>query len=224
MIDLLFGYGIKHWDKLLDAALGHVRLVSVAVVISFLVSVPLFLIGRKWPKARNVIMTVANVIYTIPSMALFALLVPFVGLGTAPALIGLIMYNLFIILKNTNVGFETISPLIIEAGRGVGYDSKQLFLKIELPLAMPSVWAGLKLSSTMTVGLASIASIVNGGGIGKLLFEGMKRRYISEIICASLICAIMSVLCNFIFQQLENYALDKAQGNLIKKVKADKKV
>ena len=214
MIEFFFEYGIKHWDKLLASTISHVQLVTMAVATALIVAIPLFLIGRKWPKAGKIIMTVANMIYTIPSMALFSLLVPFVGLGTAPALIGLAMYNLFVILKNTNVGFDTIPPRIIEAGRGVGYDSRQLFLKIELPLAMPSVWAGLKLSSTMTVGLASIASIVNGGGMGKLLFEGLKRRYISEIICASLVCAVLSVLCNFVFQQLENYALDKAQGNL----------
>lgn len=219
MIDFLFGYGIKHWDKLMTAAVSHLRLVAMAVALSFAASIPLYLIGRKWPKAGKVIMTLANIVYTIPSMAMFALLVPFLGLGVAPALVGLTLYNLFVILKNTNVGFESIPPLVIESGRGMGYDPMQLFLKIELPLAMPSIWAGLKLSSTMTVGLASIASIVNGGGMGKLLFEGMNRRYISEIICASLICAAMSVLFNFVFQQLENHALDKAQGNINNKVK-----
>ena len=214
MINYFFKYGLEHWDKLLDAAFSHVQIVFLSVLFAVVVSIPLYLIGRKWPKTSQIIMAVVNMLYTIPSMALFALLVPVFGLGTTPAVVGLTMYNLFIILKNMNVGFQSIPPLVIEAGKGMGFNAHQMFLKIELPLAMPSIWAGLKLSSTMTVGLASIASIVNGGGMGKLLFEGMDRRYMSEIICASLVCVAMSVICNLIFQQLENHALDKAQGNL----------
>ena len=192
--------------------MDHLQLVLVTVAISFAICVVLFIISRKYHKVGDVVMVIVNMIYTIPSMALFALMVPVVGIGRPAAYTALTLYNLFVILKNMNVGFDTISPLVLEAATGIGYDNRQRLLKIELPLAMPSIFAGLKLASTMNVGLATIAKVVNGGGLGDLLFDGLKRRYLPEIIWATLACILMSVVLNFIFQSLENWSLDRAQG------------
>lgn len=207
---------IKFWnrysEKIIEYSIEHIQLVIISVTLAFLICIPLYFLSKKYKAFYTIINGIVNAIYTIPSLALFALCVPVIGIGKPAAILALTGYNLFIIFKNTCVGFNTISPMLIEAGRGIGYSPVQLFLKIELPQALPSIFAGLKLASTMTVGLATIASTVNGGGLGKLMFDGLKRRYMSEVLWATLISAVLTLAFNYVFQILENVSLAKAQG------------
>lgn len=202
----------RYQEKIIQSSIEHIELVVLAILIAFLICIPLYFLSRKYKMMYMIINVVVNAIYTIPSLALFALCVPIIGIGRPAALLTLILYNLFIIFKNTYVGFSTISPMLIEAARGIGYSSMQSFFKIEFPQALPSIFAGLKLASTMTVGLATIASTVNGGGLGTLLFDGLKRRYIGEVLWATFISVALSLIFNGIFQRLENVTLAKAQG------------
>lgn len=202
----------RYQEKIIQSSIEHIELVVLAILIAFLICIPLYFLSRKYKMMYMIINVVVNAIYTIPSLALFALCVPIIGIGRPAALLTLILYNLFIIFKNTYVGFSTISPMLTEAARGIGYSSMQSFFKIEFPQALPSIFAGLKLASTMTVGLATIASTVNGGGLGTLLFDGLKRRYMGEVLWATFISVALSLIFNGIFQRLENVTLAKAQG------------
>lgn len=202
----------RYSEKIIESSIEHLQLVVISVALAFLICIPLFLLARRYKVMYTIINAVVNAIYTIPSLALFALCVPIIGIGKPAAILTLTLYNLFVIFKNVYVGFSTISPMLIEAGRGIGYSPVQLFLKIELPQALPSIFAGLKLASTMTVGLATIASTVNGGGLGKLMFDGLRRRYMSEVFWATLISAVLTLTFNYVFQILENVSLAKAQG------------
>lgn len=207
---------IEFWqrynEKLVNASIEHLQLVVLAVGAAFLICIPLFLAAQLSPKVNVAITAIINAIYTIPGMALFALCVPVVGIGRPAALLALTLYNLFVIFKNISIGFGAVSPSLLEAGKGMGYSTLQLFAYIKLPQAMPSIFAGLKLASTMTVGTATIASIVNGGGFGRLMFDGLKRRYMGEILWVTLVSIIMALIFNNIFQWLEDSALKRAQG------------
>lgn len=202
----------RYHERIIQCSIEHIQLVVLAVLLAFLICIPLYFLARKYKTMYAIINVIVNAIYTIPSLALFALCVPIIGIGRPAALLTLTSYNLFVIFKNTYVGFNTISPMLTEAAKGIGYSPVQSFIKIEFPQALPSIFAGLKLASTMTVGLATIASTVNGGGLGKLMFDGLQRRYMSEVLWATIISAVMSLIFNGIFQELENISLAKAQG------------
>lgn len=202
----------RYHDKVIEATIQHIQLVCISVSLALVLCVALFMLGRIAPKLNIAITTAINIVYTIPSMALFALCVPIVGIGRPAAILALTLYNMFVIYKNINMGFNSVDSFMIEAGTGIGLSNMQLFRYIQLPQTLPSVYAGLKLSSTMTVGLATIASIVSGGGLGKLLFDGLKRRFMEELFLATIISILMATAFNMVFQYLEDRALAKAKG------------
>ena len=140
-----------------------------------MVAVTAGIIGYKIRPLRGVLIGVANVFLTIPSLALFAIFIPWVGLGFAPSFLALLLYSLLPILRNTITGLESVDPAVIESAKGVGLNPVQRLLRIELPLAWPVIITGIRVATLLTVGIAAIAVLVGGPGLGRYIQDGLNR-------------------------------------------------
>lgn len=185
----------RHQDDILRLTVDHVRLTVVAVAIAVAVAVPLGVLvrGRRIPFAAA--SGVADVLYTVPSLALFGFLVPFVGIGDTPAIIGLVAYALTMLIRNTVVGLESVPAHVREAATGMGLTHRQSLLRVELPLAIPAIMAGVRLATVSTVGIATIAVFVGGSGLGTLVWtNGIQRDLFLTPIVVGTVCATLLAL------------------------------
>ena len=164
-----------HLDLIGERILEHLWLTVLAVAIGFLISLPLSVLAYRRRRTYPPLTWASGILYTIPSLALFALLVPFTGLGTLTAEIGLVGYTLLILIRNTVSGLNSVSEDVKEAARGMGYTPRQLLWRVELPLAMPVVIAGLRIATISTIGLVTVTVFVGQGGLGYLMLSGFKR-------------------------------------------------
>lgn len=154
---------------------AHLSLVLQVMLTATVVAVVAGIIGYKVRPLRGVLISVANVFLTIPSLALFAIFIPWVGLGFAPSFLALLLYALLPILRNTITGLESVDPAVIESAKGVGLNPVQRLLRIELPLAWPVIITGIRVATLLTTGIAAIAVLVGGPGLGRYIQDGLNR-------------------------------------------------
>lgn len=162
-------------DDMLELGIAHATVVGAAVLISTLVGVGLGILTYQNERARNAVLAVTGSFLTIPSFALFILLLGPLGLGWRPVLFALVLYGLMPIVRNTITGLREVDPAIVESAKGMGYNRRQLLLRIELPLAWPVIITGVRVTSLVLLGIAAIGAIVNGPGYGELIFTGLAR-------------------------------------------------
>lgn len=162
-------------DDVLQLGIEHVWLVALSVVLSATLGVLLGVLSYRRPGARRAVLAVTGAFLTIPSFALFVLLLGVVGLGTTPVVIALTLYGLLPVVRNTITGLLQVDPAIVESALGMGLSRRQRLLRIELPLAWPIVLTGIRISTVVLVGIAAIGAIVNGPGYGNLIFNGLAR-------------------------------------------------
>lgn len=170
-----FEYVADNWDDILEAALQHARMALIVIICATVVSVSLGIFIQRRPKARTFALTTASVFLTIPSLALFAVLIPLVGIGNPPAMIALFLYAVLPILRNTVTGLDEVDPAVVEAAKGMGLNSRRQLMRVRLPLAWPVVMAGVRVSSLLVVGIAAIAVLVGGDGLGTFIQGGLTR-------------------------------------------------
>jgi ABC-type proline/glycine betaine transport systems, permease component len=192
--------------------LQHVAITFLSLAIAFLIALPLGVLLSRSRVAEALTMPLLSVIYTIPSMALFALLIPVAGLGLKPAIIALVAYGLLIMVRNVVAGFHSIDPAVLEAARGMGLDRWQMFFDIELVLALPVIIGGVRITAVSVIGIATIASWINAGGLGVMLFQGLSQNNVPEILWGTLLVAGLAIGVNYSLAWLEAKALKKAQG------------
>jgi osmoprotectant transport system permease protein len=164
-----------HAGEIGSLTLDHVVLTGLAVGIGLLISFPLAILSHRRQRLFAPITWVTGVLYTIPSLALFAFLVPFTGLTKVTAEIGLVSYTLLILIRNIVVGLDGVPDDAKEAARGMGYTDRQLLWRVELPLAIPAVVAGVRIATVTTIGLVTVAAIITEGGLGTLILQGLQR-------------------------------------------------
>lgn len=168
-----FDFLSERRDDMISMGIAHIWLVAVAVVISAVIGVILGIIAYQRPKIGTGILSVTSAFLTIPSFALFVLLLPVVGLGAPPVIIALILYGLLPVVRNTITGLREVDPAIIESAQGMGMNRRERLLKIELPMAWPVIMTGIRVTTVMLVGIATIGAIVLGPGYGSLIFDGL---------------------------------------------------
>lgn len=180
-----------NWHRYEHPFWQHVYLTVIAVAIGFVIAGALALIAerRRWLVAP--ITTVTGVMYTIPSLALFFLLQPITGRGNATALIALVSYTLLIIFRNVLTGLDNVAPETRDAARGLGLTERQLLWKVQVPLALPEIMAGLRVASTTTVGLATLAFFAGAGGLGGAIFADLNFK--SNVVVAGGLCVLLAV-------------------------------
>ncbi|MBI2203720.1 MAG: ABC transporter permease [Candidatus Rokubacteria bacterium] len=184
---------IRHADDIALAAWEHVVLVLVSVAIAFAISLTVGVWISRRPRAYAVVMAGTALLYTIPSLALFALLIPVVGLGRPPAIIGLVAYSLLILIRNIATGLREVPADVLEAARGMGLGRWQLLTRVELPLAMPVIVAGLRIATVTVIGIATIAAYINAGGLGALIFSGIQQQFATKIVVGGVGTAAMAI-------------------------------
>ncbi len=203
MIEAYFSYLLGHGHLFAQATLEHIGIVTVTLVISILLSAVLswLILQAKW--LEDILVQLFSGIYAIPSMALFAMLIPITGLGNGTAIIVLTVYNQYLLLKNILAGIHGIDPAVVEAGRGMGMSELQILRRIQLPLAAPVIAAGLRLAILSTTGIAAIAACIQAGGLGVILFSGMRTMNVYKMVWGTIICVLLVFLEDGILRILQ---------------------
>jgi len=174
----------------------HVLVTVIAVVVGFVLSFALALLVRRYPRLYGPILGISGVLYAIPSIALFVLLIPITGLSLLTAEIALVSYTLVILVRNIVTGLRSIPPEVIEAAAGMGYTGGQRLWRVELPLALPIIVAGLRIATVTTIGLVTIATLIGRGGLGYLIVNvGINQRFpTATLVGVGLVVALSAVV------------------------------
>jgi osmoprotectant transport system permease protein len=197
-------YVADNWPSILRYLGEHVRLTVAAVVIGALIALPLALLARRSRWLSGPVLGLSTIIYTIPSLALFAVLAPFTGLSVTTVLIGLVAYSLVILVRNFLAGLMAVPEDVREAARGMGYGPVRLFVQVELPLAVPAFMAGLRIATVSTVALATVGVIVGHGGLGQLIIGGFNANfYRAEIVTGTLGCVLLALVADVLLAGVE---------------------
>jgi osmoprotectant transport system permease protein len=170
-----FEYLAYSWDHVLELAIGHAVVVSISLAIAVVIGVSLGVLVYRRERVADVALAIAGVFLTIPSLALFGIFIPIFGLGYKPAVVALVMYALLPILRNTITGLRSVDPAVAESAQGMGMSTWERLVRIELPLAWPVIIAGVRVSTMLLMGIAAIAAVVNGPGLGDDIFAGLAR-------------------------------------------------
>ncbi|MFH8618773.1 ABC transporter permease [Streptomyces sp. NPDC017979] len=180
-------------EILLDAVVQHLQLTFVSVGLALVIAVPLAVAARRWRLAAGPVLGVTTVLYTIPSLAMFSLLLPLYGLSAALVIAGLVLYSLTLLVRNVLAGLRAVPEETRQAARGMGYGPVRLLLAVELPLALPASMAGLRIATVSAVSLATIGAIVGHGGLGNLIYSGMNTYFKAQVLTASVLCVVIAV-------------------------------
>ena len=197
---------LKNHLELLDLTLEHLWLVGISTVLAVLVGIPLGVLITRWPALTKPVIGGANVIQTIPSLALFGFLLPAPWIGARAdrlAILALALYALLPLIRNTYVGIKGVDPAVVEAGRGMGLTNSQLLWQVELPLALGVIIAGIRVATVISVGLATIAAAIGAGGLGEYIFRGLAMVNNSVILAGAIPAAAMALVADVSLGWLE---------------------
>ncbi|MBD2453587.1 ABC transporter permease [Nostoc sp. FACHB-87] len=197
---------IKYAPEILQHTLEHLFLVGIAITIATLVGIPLGILITRQTRLRQPILGIANVLQTIPSLALFGLLIPVPiigGIGVVPAIVALTLYSFLPIIRNTYTGITSVDPAIIEAGRGMGMTDQELLLQVEIPLAMSVILAGVRVAAVIGIGIATIAAAIGAGGLGVFIFRGIAVVNNDLILAGAVPAAMIALLADLLIGLLE---------------------
>ena len=191
-------YWSDYRSELVSASTEHLWLTIVSVVAGLAVALPLALLARRSARLENGIIGATTIVYTVPSLALFSLLLPFTGLSPTTVVIGLALYSLTILVRNVLAGLRSVPAEVRESAQGLGYGAGRLLVKVELPLALPVIMAGLRVATVSTVALVTVGAIVSYGGLGDLLLGAFRTEFKAQIFAASLLCVLMALLLDLV--------------------------
>ena len=201
----ILAYFVKNQALILKLTLEHIKITVIAVSISTLIGVIIGILVTRYKRAATPVIGIAGILYTIPSLALFGMLIPFIGIGLKPTLIALILYSQLALIRNTFVGITHIDPSIREAGRGMGMSSWQFLRMVELPVALPVIMAGIRTAAVMNIGTATIAAYIGAGGLGWLIFRGIASVNTEQIVAGALPVTLLAIGVDYLFVLLERY-------------------
>jgi len=191
-----FRFIIENREQVLALTLEHLSLVGVSTLLAVLVGIPVGIMIARWPKWNKPVLAVANIIQTIPSLALFGFLLPVPWLGERVgrlAILALTLYALLPVIRNTYTGIRGVDPAVVEAGRGMGMTDCQLLLRVELPLALSVILSGVRVAVVISVGLATIAAAIGAGGLGEFIFRGLAMVNNQLILAGAVPAAILAL-------------------------------
>lgn len=202
----------EHGPLIGGLARQHVGLTVLAVAFGLVISLPLAVAAHRWRRLASPVLAATGVLYTIPSLALFALLVPWTGLSRTTALIGLTGYTLLILVRNTVAGLDAVPADVREAATGMGYRRLRRLLTVELPLALPVVIAGLRIATVTTIGLVTVAAFVGHGGLGQLILDGLGRDFRTPLVVGSTLSVALAAVADVALLALQRRLTPWARG------------
>jgi osmoprotectant transport system permease protein len=200
-----------HLDEIWRRTIEHLTLTGIAITVGFALSLLLSVVALRYRRTYTPITWITGVFYTIPSLALFAFLVPFTGLSTLTAEIGLVSYTLLILIRNIVAGIDGTPTSVQEAARGMGYTDRRILWEVQVPLAVPVIVAGLRVASVTTVGLVTVTSLVGQGGYGAFIDRGLGRDFPTEILVGTVLSILLAMTLDYLLVRLERRAAPWAQ-------------
>lgn len=191
--------------ELTDATVQHVWITAVSVAIGLVIAFPLALLARRGRHFAGPVLGLTTVIYTVPSLAMFSLLLPVFGLSASLVVTGLVLYSLTILVRNILAGLEAVPEEVKEAARGMGYGPSRLLWEVEIPLALPALMAGLRIASVSTVALTTVGSLVGKGGLGNLIRDALPSLFKAQVLAASVLCVVLAVAADLLLLGVQRW-------------------
>lgn len=201
----LTGYATANSEKILELLGEHIQLTFVAVIFAILVGIPLGLLISRYDSFKKPVLGVINIIQAVPSMAVLGFMIPIFGIGYKPAIIMVMLYALLPIVKNTSTGLEGISEQTLEVAKGIGMTGAQILFKVQFPLAMPVIMAGVRISAVTAVGLMTLASYIGAGGLGYLIYSGVQMVNPYMILAGAIPACLLALLMDWVFAFVEKW-------------------
>jgi osmoprotectant transport system permease protein len=199
-------------SRITEALQEHVFITVTSLLIGFVVALALALIARRWRLLSGPVQGTSTVLYTIPSLALFALLVPLTRLTTTTVIIGLVLYSLTILVRGMIVGLDGVPADVRESAIGMGYGPAKLLWRVEMPLALPPIFASLRVAAVSTVAITTVGFIVGHGGLGNLIFQGLRSSFRAEVLIASVLCVVLALVADLILVGTQRLLTPWRQG------------
>ncbi len=186
----------RHVPDIIARFTEHVELTVIALVLGLAIALPLAAVATRQKSLLAPLLTTAGILYTIPSLALFALLVPWTGLTVLTSEIGLVSYTLLILLRNTAVGLGEVPAEVRESAQGMGYRPLAMLIRIEFPLAVPSILAGLRIATVTTIGLVTVTALIGQGGLGQLINDGLQRDFKTPLVVGTTLSVALALVAD----------------------------
>ena len=196
-------WAIENYDVLGVALAEHIILVATALAISLVIALPLGIWTARRPAPYVAVMLATGVLYTIPALALFALLIPLMGLGKVPAITALVLYSLLILVRNVAIGIREVPGELLEAADGMGYGPWRRLLRIELPLALPVIVAGIRITAVTQISVATVAAYINAGGLGDIIFQGITQDFGAKIVTGAVLTSLLAIMADESLKHVE---------------------
>jgi len=189
-------YWDKHHDTLINALIEHLGLVGLTLLLSIILASVITILIMPYRKVSRLSVNMLGAVYSIPSLALFAVLIPVFGIGKGTAIFVLTVYNQFLLVRNFLTGFDQVDASLIEAATGMGMTKWQSLSQVKLPLAFPAIIAGIRLAAISTINIATIAATINAGGLGTVLFDGLRTRNTVKLLWGTVLSAALVIIAN----------------------------
>lgn len=196
-------------DAIIQKTWEHFYISAISLLLGIIVAVPLGVILTKTPRIAKIVLSITSILQTLPSLAILAMMIPFVGIGKVPAIIALFIYTLLPILNNTYIGLNNVSRDLKEAGTSMGMTRVQSIFMVELPLAIPVIMSGIRLSAVYVISWATLASYIGAGGLGDFIFNGLNLYQPDFIIGGAILVTLLALLAEFILAKIERLATPK---------------
>jgi osmoprotectant transport system permease protein len=190
----------------------HLLLTLLAVGIGLLITFPLALLARAWRPLEGPLIALTGTLYAVPSLALFAVLVPFTGFTTTSAEIGLVGYTLLILLRNMLAGLDAVPDEVRDAARGMGFGRWRMFTRVELPLALPALFAGIRIATVTTIGLVTVTVFIGEGGLGAMMFQGFQNTFRTQEVVGAVLVVALAVAADVVLVGVQRVLTPWARG------------
>jgi osmoprotectant transport system permease protein len=204
----------NHWSETIRLATQHAYFVTVALVIAICTGVPIGIWITFHRRAAEIVLYLAGIMMTVPSIALFGIMIPILsifgkGIGFVPAVVALVLYSQLPIIRNTYAAIRSVDPSIIDAGIGMGMTRFQVLLKVQLPMALSVIFAGVRVAVVMCIGIGAIAAFIGAGGLGHYIFMGISQSYGAMTNAGAVAVAVMAIIADFVFGRIERLMVSK---------------
>lgn len=183
----------------------HIYMSLISLGLGVIVAVPLGIFLSQVPKVANIVISIVSVLQTIPTLALLALMIPFLGVGKVPAIVALFIYSLLPILRNTYLGMSNVNPDLLDAAKGMGLKRMQIIRQVQLPLSIPVIMAGIRLSTVYVIAWTTLASYIGGGGLGDMIFNGLNLFRPDLILGGTIPVTILAVIVDLVMARIEEW-------------------
>lgn len=193
----------QHGSELITKTWQQIYISAIALALGILVAIPLSVALMNYPKTANVVMSIAGMLQTIPALALLALMLPIFGIGQLPAIVALFLYSLMPILRNTYIGLTGVNPNTVDSAKGLGMTAMQIITKVDIPLAMPVIMSGIRLSAIYVIAWSTLASYIGAGGLGDFIFNGLNLYQPDLIFGGTIPVIILALLTDYLLGKLE---------------------